>query len=130
MLFGDGHYLIALIFSRSIFNSLKEITKPKYMSYFFIKECFFIFMSNFSCWDLLIIDVKCFKSSPSVLLNISMSSIYTMTNFPMKSFNTSFINLINVFGEFFNPNVMTNHSKKPSFFLNAIFYSSPSLIPI
>jgi hypothetical protein len=130
MMLDDGHYLITLTFSGSIFNSFEDITKPKYMSYVFIKEIFFRFISNFSCCNLLIIDVKWFNCSPYVLMKISMSSRCTMINFPMNYFNTSFINLINVLGAFVNTNGMTNQSNKPSFVLNYVFHSSPSLILI
>jgi hypothetical protein len=130
MLLGDGHYLIALTFFGSVFNSFEEITKPKYMSSFFIKELFFIFFSNFFCYNFSITDVRCLKCSPFVLLKISMSSRYTMENFPMKYFTTSFINLINLLSAFVNPNGMTNHSNNPSFVLNVVFHSSPSLILI
>jgi hypothetical protein len=47
MLPGDGHSLISLTFSRSMFNSFEEVTKPKYMSFVFIKELFFRFINNF-----------------------------------------------------------------------------------
>jgi hypothetical protein len=130
MFLGDGHYLISLTFSGSIFNSFEEITKPKYMSSFFIKELFFRFFNNFYSCNFSITDVICLKCSPFVLLKISMSSRYTMKNLPMKSFNTSFINLINLLGAFVNPNGMTNHSNNPSFILNVVFHSSPSLILI
>ena len=46
-----------------------------------------------------------------------------MTNFPIKSFNISFINLIKVLGAFDKPNGMTSHSCNPSFFLNLVFNS-------
>jgi hypothetical protein len=130
MLLGDDHSLIALTFSGSIFNSFEEITKPKYMSSVFIKELFFKFINNFSCCNFLITNVKCFKCSSSVLLKTNISSSYTMENLPMKSFSTSFINLINLLGAFVNPNGMTSHSYKPSFVLNVVFHSSPSLILI
>jgi hypothetical protein len=52
MLLGDGHSLIAFTFSRSIFNLFEEITNPKYMSSFFIKEHFFRFISNCSCCNI------------------------------------------------------------------------------
>ena len=45
-----------------------------------------------------------------------------MKNLPMKSFNTSYINLINVLGASVNPNGMTSHSNKPSFVLNVVFH--------
>ena len=48
----------------------------------------------------------------------------------MKSFRTSFINLMKVLGAFVKLNGMTSHSYSPSFILNVVFYSSPSLIQI
>jgi hypothetical protein len=130
MLFSDSHSLIYLTFYGSIFNSFEEKTKPKYMSSFFIKDIFLKFINNFSCYNFSITDFKCHMCYFFVLLKISMSSRYIIKNFPMKSFNTSFINLINVLGAFFNPNGMTNHSNNHSFVLNFVFHSSPSLILI
>ena len=95
-----------------------------------IKVIFFRFINNFSCCNFSITDVRCLKCSLFVLLKISMSSIYTMTNLPMKYFNTSFTNLINVLHAFVNPNGMTHHLNKPSFVLNFVFHSCPSLVLI
>ena len=80
------------------------------MSFVFIKEDFFIFINNFSYCNLLITNVKYLKCSSSVLMKTNISSGYTITKLPMKYFNTSFINLIKVIGEFFKPNGITNHS--------------------
>jgi hypothetical protein len=53
-----------------------------------------------------------------------MSSIYTTTKVLVKGHRISSIILIKVVGEFFKPKGMTNHSKRPSFDLKAIFHTS------
>ena len=70
----------------------------------FIKEDFFRFINNFSCCSLHITSVRCLKFSSLVLLKINISSIYTTTNLPMKSFSISLINLIKVLEAFVNTN--------------------------
>jgi hypothetical protein len=130
MLLGEGHSLISLTCYGFIFNSFEEITKPKYMSYVFMKEHFFRFMSNFFYYNLFITNVKCLKCSSSVLLKTRISSKYTITNLPMNYLSTSLFNLMNVLGEFVKTNGIKSHSYNPAFILNVVFHSFPSLILI
>jgi hypothetical protein len=53
-----------------------------------------------------------------------MSSKYTTTNEFVKGRNISSIILMKVVGEFVKPKGMTNHSKKPSLDLKAVFHTS------
>ena len=54
---------------------------------------------------------------------MNMSSKYTTTNALVKGRKMSSINLIKVVGAFVNPKGMTNHSKRPSLDLKAIFHT-------
>jgi hypothetical protein len=53
-----------------------------------------------------------------------MSSKYTTTKLLVKGHRISSIILIRVVGEFVKPKGMTNHSKRPSFELEAVFHTS------
>jgi len=67
----------------------------------------------------------------SVLLYIKISSKYTTTNFPMKSLNKWFINLINLLGTLVSLKGITIHLYKSNLVLKAIFHSSlfyPNLV--
>jgi hypothetical protein len=50
-----------------------------------------------------------------------MSSRYTTTTVLVNGRRISFIILMKVAGAFFKPKGMTNHSKRPSFDLKAVF---------
>jgi hypothetical protein len=52
-----------------------------------------------------------------------MSSRYTTTKELVKVHKISFINLMEVVGVFIKPKGMTNHSKRPSFDLKAVFHT-------
>jgi hypothetical protein len=53
-----------------------------------------------------------------------MSSKYTTTKELVKGLNASSINLMKVAVAFFKPKGMTNHSKRPSLDLKAVFHTS------
>jgi len=53
-----------------------------------------------------------------------MSSIYTTTKLLVNGRRISSINLMKVAGAFVKPKGMTNHSKRPSFDLKAVFHTS------
>jgi hypothetical protein len=53
-----------------------------------------------------------------------MSSRYTTTKVLVNGRRISSIILMKVAGEFFKPKGMTNHSKRPSFDLKAVFHTS------
>jgi len=52
-----------------------------------------------------------------------ISSRYTTTKVLVKGHRISSIILINIVGAFVKPKVMTNHSKRPSFDLKAVFHT-------
>lgn len=66
----------------------------------------------------------CCKCSYQLLLKMRMLSRYTTTNELVKGHKMSSINLIKVAGAFVSPKGMTNHSKRPSLDLKAIFHTS------
>ena len=64
------------------------------------------------------------RCSSQVWLKIRMSSKYTTTNELVNGLKMSSINLMKVAGAFVNPKGMTNHSKRPSLALKAVFHIS------
>ena len=68
------------------------------------------------------------RCSSQVWLKIIMSSKYTTTNELVNGHKMSSINLIKVAGAFVNPQGMTNHLKRPSLALKAVFHTSEGLI--
>jgi hypothetical protein len=66
--------------------------------------------------------------SSQVWLKIRMSSEYTTANELVNGHKMSSINLMKVVGAFVNPKGMTNHSKRPSFDLKAVFHTSDGSI--
>jgi hypothetical protein len=68
------------------------------------------------------------RCSSQVWLKIRMSSKYTTTNELVNGRKMSSISLMKVAEAFVNPKGMTNHSKRPSLALKAIFHTSDSSI--
>jgi hypothetical protein len=60
---------------------------------------------------------------PSLVVN-EMSSRYTTTKVLVNGHRILSIILMKVVGAFVKPKGMTNHSKRPSFDLKAVFYTS------
>ena len=68
------------------------------------------------------------RCSSQVWLNIRMPSKYTTTNELVNGHKMSSISLMKVAGASVSPKGMTNHSKRPSLDLKAVFHSSEGLI--
>ena len=64
------------------------------------------------------------RCSSQVWLNIRMSSKYTTTNELVNARKMSSISLMKVVGSFVSMKGMTNHSKRPSLDLKAVFHTS------
>jgi hypothetical protein len=63
------------------------------------------------------------RYSSQVWLKIRMSSKYTTTNELVNGRRMSSISFMKVAGAFVNPKGMTNHLKRPSLDLNAVFHT-------
>jgi len=68
------------------------------------------------------------RCSSQPWLKIKMSSKYTTTNELVNGCKMSSISLMNVAGEFVNLKGITNHSKRPSLALKAVFHTSEGSI--
>ena len=68
------------------------------------------------------------RCSSQLWLKIRMSSKYTTTKELVNGRKMSSISLIKVAGAFVNPKGMTNHSKRPSLDLKAVFHTSEGSI--
>ena len=68
------------------------------------------------------------RCSSQFWLNIKMSSKYTTKNELVNGHKMSSISLMKVVGAFVNSKGMTNHSKRPSLALKAVFHTSDGLI--
>ena len=68
------------------------------------------------------------RCSSQVWMKIRMSSKYTTTNELVNDHKMSSIILMKVAEAFFSPKGMTNHLKRPSLALKAVFHTSVSSI--
>ena len=68
------------------------------------------------------------RFSSQLWLKIRMLSKYTTTNELVNGRKMSSISLMKVAGAFVNPKGMTNHSKRPSLDLKAVFHTSEGSI--
>jgi len=68
------------------------------------------------------------RCSSQLLLKIRMSSEYTTKNELVNGHKMQSISLMKVAGAFVNPKGITNHSKRPSLALKAIFHTSEGSI--
>ena len=64
------------------------------------------------------------RCSSQVWLKIRMSSKYTTKNELVNGHKMSSISFMKVAGAFVSPKGMTNHSKRPSLALKAVFHTS------
>ena len=64
------------------------------------------------------------RCSSQVWLKIKMSSKYTTKNELVNGYKMSSISLMKVAGAFVSPKGMTNHLKRPSLDLKAVFHTS------
>ena len=68
------------------------------------------------------------RCSSQVWLKIRISSKYTTTNELVNGHKMLSTSLMKVAGTFVSPKGMTNHSKRPSLALKAVFHTSFNLI--
>ena len=116
------------IFPGSTLNSPLPIMCPIYIKDIILDSHFYkLVISQF----FLKVTSKCAtreKCSCHVLMNISMSCIFTITKVSMKGHITSFISLIKFAGALHKPKGIPNHSYKPCLILNVVFHISSALI--
>jgi len=68
------------------------------------------------------------RFSSQLWLKIKKSSMYTFANELVSSRKMSSISLVKVARAFINPRGITNHSRRPSLALKAVFHTSEGLI--
>jgi len=127
-LVGIDHRVMAAIFYGSTLNSPPPTMCPRYIKEVFPNSHFCKLAINWFFLKVSSTYITCEKFSFQVLLNISMSSRYTITKESMKGCSTSFISLINISSGLHNPKCITNHSHKPYLILNVVFHMSSYFI--
>jgi len=124
---GIGQFVIPSTLEGSISTPLGPIIRPRNSIYCCLKKHFSGFKNKSLVRNLHKTSCTILSYPSSVLVNIRMLSMYTMTT-TVISWKILFIIVWNVPGELHSPKNMTKGSNAPSWQVNAAFHSSPSLM--
>jgi len=105
-----------------------SIMYPKYWTRVMPKVHFSKLVHSLCCHNVWRTCQMWWRCSSQLWLKINMPSKYTTTNELVNDSKMSFISLMKVAGTFVNSKGITNHSKRPSLALKAIFHTSEGLI--
>jgi len=101
---------------------------PRYWTWVMLKVNFSTLAHNLCCRSVWRTCRMWWRCSSQLWLKIRMSSKYTNINELVNGYKMSSISLVNVAGKFINPKSITNHSKRPSLALKAVFHTSEGSI--
>jgi len=105
-----------------------SIMYPRYWTWVMPKVHFSKLANSFCCRNVWRTCWMWWRCSCQLWLKIKLSSKYTTTNELVNGFKMSSVNLMKVAGAFVNLKGITNHSKRPSLALKAVFHTSEGLI--
>ena len=127
---GSGHSLIALTLSGSISTCPGRILYPSQSTYYMSHSHFYSAIIRSASLSFYSTEWTYWMCSSYVSEYMRILSIYRSAYISIYSLNSESTRSWSVAGVFVSPNSMTRYSYRPSYDLNAVIYSSPSLIRV